>query len=463
MEVNNFDEVEQKLDYTLSSYDRDLLEKTIFTNPYIPEDIRPYPKQLIPIVLANRLDTEFNKVLTGGKAFGGKSILLTMLSLQYAEIKDYKCLVIRKNYQDLIAVNSIFDNIVNWCGHQTSVHPRKTAPLRISFDSGAKIDFLSFDRPEARNKLRGTSYHRVIGDETSQIDEEVLRYTYRSLRKPKDDPLPLSTVFASNPLGVSNQYHVDEFVAEDSLNPYIPIGYNDNPFIDSKAYEKSLLQLPKVDRISQMSGDWSVRLDEGLLIDGADFDKALVPALPCEPLLNIVSVDFASTGKDSTALTSLIYGSNGFTYLADTLLIPDAYVESLLLEFLHKQVEQYNTYAFIMELEPGSASEYSSRYWSDLIGQYEPNVLFGTERPTRSKFERTRLTAHKILKGELFIIEDQNTERLREEFMYIHPDKEKMRERGSPDLLDSTNQGVYVLDNLIGSNANMGINVAKIY
>lgn len=463
MEVNNFDEVEQYCGYTLSDYDTRLLEKTIFTNPYIPEEIRPYPKQLLPIVLANRQDTEFNKVLTGGKAYGGKSVLLTMLALQYAEVKDYKCLVIRKNYQDLIAVNSIFDNIMNWCGGDKSVHPRKTAPLRISFDSGAKIDFLSFDQPKARNKLRGTSYHRIIGDETSQIDESVLRYTYRSLRKPLDDPIPLSTIFASNPLGVSNQYHVNEFVTPESPNPYIPIGYPDNPFIDTKQYEKSLLQLPKVDRISQMSGDWSVRLDEGLLIDGKDFDSCLVPQLPCESLLNIVSVDFASTGKDKTALTSLCYGSNGYTYLVDSLLIPDAYVESLLLEFLHKQVENYNTYAFIMELEPGSASEYSSRYWSELIESYEPNVLFGTERPTKSKFERTRLTAHKILKKELFIVEDENTDELREEFMYIHPDKEKMRERGSPDLLDSTNQGVYVLDNMINSNITMGINVAKIY
>ena len=449
MEINTLTDCQEKLGYHVSKGDKYLLIKTILDNPYIPNEIKPYPKQYLPILLANRRDTEFNKVLTGGKAYGGKSWILTMLALQYAEQPNYRCLVIRKNYQDLIAVNSIFDNIIEWCGHRKDVHIRQTAPLRVKFDNGAEIDFLSFDRAEARNKMRGTSYHRIIGDETSQIDEEVLRYIYRSLRKPIGDDIPLSTIFASNPLGVSNQYHLDEFI--NGQNPYIPIGYNDNPFIDSEAYEKSLLQWTKIDRISQMSGDWSVRLEEGLLIDGADFDNVLLKEMPCKSLANIISVDFASTGEDSTALTSICYGSNGNFYLVDTLTIPHAYVESLVLEFIHKQVEKYNTYLFVMEMEGGSASEYSSRYWEDLIREQEPNIVFTTERPTKSKFERARPTAHHIRNKTLYIIEDENTERLREEFLYIHPNKQKMKERGSPDLLDSLNQGVYRLGQLVGS------------
>ena len=56
-----------------------------------------------------------------------------------------------------------------------------------------------------------------------------------------------------------------------------------------------------------------------------------------------------------------------------------------------------------------------------------------------------------ILNKNLYIIENEDTEDLREQFMYVHPDKKIMAERKSPDLLDSLNQGLYVLNNTCGT------------
>ena len=287
----------------------------------IPNKIRKdkYSQSIINIEKINTVPTQCisvdspNNMFLCGENFipTHNTYILTALALQYAFEKKYRCLVVRKNYQDLIAVSSIFDNIIDWTTGLENVIIRKTAPLKVKFKSGAEIHFLSFDRPESRNKLRGTSFHRIIVDESSQIDEEVLRYLYRSLRKPKDDPIPLSTIFASNPLGVSNQYHINEFVDDKAPNPYVSLGYTDNPYIDVESYEKSLMELPLLDRISQMMGDWKARLEDGLLISGEDFDAVRLQEMPCDSVFNLVSIDFASTGKDNTALTSICLGNNG--------------------------------------------------------------------------------------------------------------------------------------------------------
>lgn len=427
------------------------IPKKIRNDRYSQSIIDIKPCEIVPTQCIG-VDSESHLFLVGENFIPThNTYILTALALQYANEKRYRCLVVRKNYQDLIAVSSIFDNIVDWTSEFNDITIRRTAPLKVKFKSGAEIHFLSFDRPESRNKLRGTSFHRMIVDESSQIDEEVLRYLYRSLRKPKNDPIPLSTIFASNPLGVSNQYHINEFVDEKAPNPYVSLGYTDNPYIDVQAYEKSLMELPLLDRISQMMGDWSARLEDGLLISGDDFDSVRLQEMPCDSVFNLVSIDFASTGKDNTALTSICLGSNGNKYLVDTMRISDSHIETSIIKFVKKQYERYRTYYVVGENEAGSSSTYASRYWEDLFREYIPQVLYTDEKPVKSKFERSRPTAMEILNKNLYIIENEDTEDLREQFMYIHPDKKIMAERKSPDLLDSLNQGLYVLNNTCGT------------
>ena len=129
MEINTIQDINEKLGYKITNKDKVLYYDTIINNPYIP--VTPYPKQILNFLLANRLDTPMNKLLTGGRAFGGKSIVLTALALQYASEKQYRCLCVRKNYQDLVAVSSIFDNIIDWTSGIKNVNIRKTSPLRV--------------------------------------------------------------------------------------------------------------------------------------------------------------------------------------------------------------------------------------------------------------------------------------------------------------------------------------------
>lgn len=449
-------------DYVLTDFDKSLLVHTILNNPYIPVDL--YDKQLLSVALVNKDWNGVNEVLTGGSGGGGKTTLLSALAVQYLQVPDYRCLVARKNYKELIGTGSVFDILEDWVtpGNSFDCSVNHSTPIRVKAPSGAEIHFKAFNDERSKQTIKGESYHRIIVDESSEIVPDVLAFMYRSLRKTTTSLLPLSMVHASNPLGPSNQYLIDNYVGENAPYLYIPFSFYDNPFIDSDLYEKSLLKLPKMDREAQLRGNWFYKPNYGYLIDGEDFDRQVVPSMVGSPLINIVSADMASTGDDSTALTSLVYSSNGMVYLADSMTIKDSKTESFVLKFLGEQVEKYNTYLYVLEAEPGSASTYASRYWQDLIYEDYPMVSFTTDRPSKSKFERSRLSASYITHNRLFIVEDSNTERLREEFMYIHPDKKELDKYPSPDMLDSLNQGMFQMDKFIQSTGS-GVSLGKVY
>ena len=71
---------------------------------------------------------------------------------------------------------------------------------------------------------------------------------------------------------------------------------------------------------------------------------------------------------------------------------------------------------------------------------------------SNSKYNRTRPTANLIRQNRLFFDSGINPERLRalfNQYVYIHPDKEIMKEYPSPDKLDSLGYGFMEIQNLI--------------
>ena len=98
-----------------------------------------------------------------------------------------------------------------------------------------------------------------------------------------------------------------------------------------------------------------------------------------------------------------------------------------------------------IELEPGSDSTYSLRYWRDDI-LHEIQIEYGFTvkgiRPIKSKFSRARPVAQAIRNGKIRfskhlqpILEQPNG--LFEQFMTITPDMEIMKKQKSPDDVDA--------------------------
>ena len=423
-----------------SSWDYSNYYHTIIENPYI--DFELYDKQELGALTSCHKQDGINEMLTGGAGGGGKTKLLSALALQFIEFSQYRCLVTRKKYRELVGTGSVFDMLKNIDG----LKPRESGLIRILAPSGAEIHFKAFDNETHKQDVKGESYHTILNDEASELNESTLRFLYRSLRKKANDWIPLRFINASNPGGDSTDYLVDKYIDGDL--PYIDMCYRDNPYIDTATYEESLKQLDYIDQQYQMYGNWKYRASAGDLIDLATLQKAYIDV---EDYINrpiqfcTEGMDLASTGRDFTVIYNLILLNNGVTVVNDIMRnqtkTPEAEVE----RFVEKNAKESQLYTLGIELEPGSDSTYSMRYWRDDILrniQQTYGIIIKGIRPVKNKFNRARPVAQAIRNGKLLfskhlkpILEAPNG--LFDQFMTITPDAELMKKQKSPDDVDA--------------------------
>ena len=432
-----------------------LLRKTIVDNPYCK--YKPYPKQLIPVVLANREEQyddkgtkKPNAVLAGAGGYGGKTFLGSMLAVQYLhKDEDYTCLVTRRNYAELVDTNSIWDNLVDWCcGEHLSddlVCDFKQSPIpQIIAPNGNTIYFKAFDRDDKKQKFKSASYDRIVNDEASELPEAVLRFQYRSMRNTTQ--IPRSIINLSNPGGDSTEYLVKEFV--DGPKPYIALDWRDNPHIDKAAYEGSLDELDYIDQQYQKYGNWHYRPSAGDLINLDQLVDAYIDVddyIEREVYFCTMGIDTAGTGRDNTVAMNLIRLDNGLTVLNDMVVDSSAYPEDSIYNLAEKQIIENNLYNMDFEEEPGGDSVYALRYWvenvlEDLITKHGIDV--NGVPAIKSKYTRARPIAKAIIKGELKFsshLKEQleRKDGLFDQFMYVSPNPEDMKKQKSPDELDA--------------------------
>lgn len=439
----------------ITDKERVLLQKTIVENPYCK--YKPYPKQLIPIVLANREEQydekgtkKPNAVLAGAGGYGGKTYLGSMLSVQYLhKDEDYTCLVTRRNYAELVDTNSIWDNLVDWCCGEhlpeSIVCDYKQSPIpQIIAPNGNVIYFKAFDRDDKKQKFKSASYDRIVNDEASELPEAVLKFQYRSMRNTTQ--IPRSIINLSNPGGDSTEYLVKEFV--DGPKPYIALDWRDNPFIDKAAYEGSLDELDYIDQQYQKYGNWHYRPTAGDLINRDQLISAYIDVpdyIEREVYFCTMGIDTAGTGRDNTVAMNLIRLDNGLTVLNDMVIDDSAYPEDSIYDIAEKQILENNLYNMDFEEEPGGDSVYALRYWidnvlRDLISKYGIDV--NGVPAIKSKYTRARPIAKAIIKGELKFSSHlkellERKDGLFDQFMYVSPNPEEMKKRKSPDELDA--------------------------
>lgn len=432
-----------------------LLQKTIVDNPYCK--YKPYPKQIIPVILANREEQydekgtkKPNAVLAGAGGYGGKTFLGSMLAVQYLPTdEDYTCLVTRRNYAELVDTNSIWDNLVDWCCGEhlpdDLLCDFKQSPIpQIIAPNGNTIYFKAFDRDEKKQKFKSASYDRIVNDEASELPEAVLRFQYRSMRNTTQ--IPRSIINLSNPGGDSTEYLVKEFV--DGSKPYIALDWRDNPHIDKAAYEGSLDELDYIDQQYQKYGNWHYRPSAGDLINLDQLVDAYIDVddyVKREVYFCTMGIDTAGTGRDNTVAMNLIRLDNGLTVLNDMVVDSSAYPEDSIYNIAEKQIIENNLYNMDFEEEPGGDSVYALRYWvenvlDDLITKHGIDV--NGVAAIKSKYTRARPIAKAIIKGELKFsshLKEQleRKDGLFDQFMYVSPNPDEMRKQKSPDELDA--------------------------
>jgi len=376
-----------------TAWDYSLYYHTIIENPFI--DFELYDKQAFVALTSCQKQDGINEFLTGGPGGGGKTKLLAALALQFVEFPQYRCLVTRKNYRELVGTGSVFDILKNIPG----VKSRESGLIRIIFPSGAEIHFKAFNDESHKQDVKGESYHTILNDEASELSESVLKFLYRSLRKKVDDWIPLRFGNASNPGGESTDYLVEKYIDGDL--PYIEMGYRDNPYIDNDTYEEALKELDYIDQQYQMYGNWHYKPSVGDLLSRAE-GEAQLTTLTTPIHYELIGIDLAGKGKDMFAVVCYDFLANGIEYIKDFDQTQSSNPESLLVNFIirHNPNPQYpQTSAIVIEQEGGGSPEYAKKYFQDLIREYGYAIPVILKKPQGSKYQRARPLMHSIKHG----------------------------------------------------------------
>ena len=420
---------EKELNLNYNFY-KQLLDKTIYHNPYIKLD--PYPLQTFPIIEANKPTTTYNDELIGAGGFGGKTILGAMLAAQYLEHRKYQCLVTRLHYQELTGPNSIWSILNEWCSDTCEINSTK---LYIKSPAGALIQFKAFDHEKRKEKVKSESYTRVVNDEASELKESILRFLFRSLRKEKNNPLPLSFINLSNPGGDSTEYLADTYVNGDK--PYFALDWRHNPYIDKDQYKASLENLDYIDQQYQLHGNWNYKPKVGDLLSRAEGEAQLITNLTTPLYYEIIGIDLAGKGKDMFAVVCYDYLANGLEYIKDFNQTQSHNPESLLLDFIIKHNPNPNlpmTSVIVIEQEGGGSPEYAKKYFKDMINDYGYNIPVILKKPSGSKYQRARPLMHSIKYGNTKLNqESEYMDDFIDEGIQLSPDGKGR----SPNLVDS--------------------------
>lgn len=404
-------------------------ELNILDNPFI--DFELYDKQAFVALTSCHKQDGINEFLTGGPGGGGKTKLLAALALQFVEYSQYRCLVTRKNYRELVGTGSVFDILKSIPG----VKPRESGLIRIKFPSGAEIHFKAFNDETHKQDVKGESYHTILNDEASELPESVLRFLYRSLRKKHDDWIPLRFGNASNPGGESTDYLVEKYIDGDL--PYIEMGYKNNPFIDNETYESSLMNLDYIDRQYQMYGNWHYKPSVGDLLNRSEGEAQLITGLTTPFSYEIISIDLAGKGKDKFAVVCYDYLANGLEYIKDFDQTQSHNPESLLINFIRKHnpnPQAPRTSIILIEQEGGGSPEYALKYFRDFLLEYGYNIPIILKKPSGSKYQRARPLMHSIRYGNTKLNqESEYMEEFIDESVSLSPDGKGK----SPNLVDS--------------------------
>lgn len=417
----------------LYAYDFELYNETITKNPYIRFEL--YPKQKLVALLSCKDHTGVNHVLTGGAAGGGKTMLLAALALQFMTEPGYRCLVTRRGYRELVGTGSVYDIIKNIPGLKS----RESSPIKVVSPSGAEIHFKAFQDETHKQDVKGESYHTILNDEASELNESVLRFLNRSVRKSADDPIPLRVVNASNPGGDSTEYLINKFITGPS--PYVSMGYKDNPYIDDKVYEASLMELDYIDRQYQMQGDWFYKPSQGDLMTREAAEAQYITNITTPVAYELMSIDLAGKGRDMFAVCCYDYLANGWEYIRDFDQTRTSNPESMLLNFIHKHNPDKRvplTSVIVIEQEGGGSPEYARKYFQNLILEEGYNIPIILEKPMGNKYQRARPLMHSITYGGTKLNRDCT---LMEDFIDESIQLDPLGKGRSPNLVDSASLG----------------------
>ena len=435
---------QQKYDYYVRIYD----------NPFIQQE--PFFNQIKFLIC----DEE--ELLFGGQAGGAKTSALLMSALMYCDYipKDenkcvYDALILRRTLDDLEMPNAILDRAKQWLlpFEDEGLLYYKDIKKKFTFSSGATLTFRYLAHNNDLNKYQGAELQFIGFDELTQFPENQYLYLHSRLRKTEDNPIPLRMRGASNPGGIGHDWVKKRFINADSPCSYVPSAYTDNPYLNHDEYGKQLDKLDEVTRQQLKFGNWDIIMQSGLLMDLDTYMSRCIPYQTFKdwkPVYTTIGVDMASTGNDKFAMSCLVYFDNSKLVLVDMDSTPYQDQEDRLRNFILRN-QQWKPRVINFEKEAGSSPHIAMNYWGQILGDLATKLgFYVTDTPASTlggKYQRAYPVAYHIRNGTMLINKEipkisldgvvyNFVDVLQNQLIYVHPDREVMKEYPSPDELD---------------------------
>lgn len=391
-----------KVDYTklnINESDWCILQDTIGNNPFIP--IKPYPKQLYAIC------DKHKRKLIGGSAYSGKSILGAVLSLQFFKAPNYRCLILRSTYDNVIATGGIVDYIDEWTREFPQVEHNQSKRVFINHENNAKIYYSYMLLEKDKEKFKSRAYHRIIVDEASEFFRVNLQFLNRSLRGTKGlMNFPLSLFYISNPADADGSTYLRERFVNGPY-PFFEMNFWDNPYIDKEDYLENLKELSKADYQYQM-GNWDYELRAGDIFDYDLIDDATISKSEYDEMLTeqeilqqVITWDIAATESKTAnytvgSLNTVFKGKIGVVQDQVSMRKRPGRLEFNMINIM----DAHNDYDNWIELQPAAAGKITKRYWQREFKKYNPTFI----PVPKSKIQRASRTVHGIKTGKILFV-----------------------------------------------------------
>jgi phage terminase large subunit-like protein len=379
-------------DISLSNYQKARYVVTIEQNQYIPSNdilrTKLYPKQIHALSYVNPDPDDITRKLIGGSAFSGKSFYGASSALQDFNTPGYRCLILRRTYDDVIATGGIVDYLDKWLspyyvengGHIVHNESKK---VFINTLNDAKIFYNYMMYLKDRKKFKSRGYHKIIVDEASELLKENLQFLNRSARDADGTGIPIVIEYISNPDASSGIEFLNDTFVKGPL-PYFEMNFWDNLFINIKKYYNTLRFLSKSDFQFQM-GNWDYMPQTG---DIYDLDMIIAATLTPKryqnfleehtPIRLIRTWDIAASENKTSSYTACSlfeifrYGVGILKEQISFKLMPgrlEPKIHEIMGRDMDEGIEQF------IEFQPAAAGKILAYDWSKEYADYNPQFV----------------------------------------------------------------------------------------